>query len=183
MSSDTVKNMRKLNLGCGNDIRSDYVNLDSKLLPGVNVVHDLENLPLPFENASFEFILCQDVLEHVEYIQLLKELHRILIPGGKVQIRVPHFTSVNNFRDPTHKKMFSVFLFNMFVKLTLHDRGYYFDFHFSESIERRITFRDNLFYMPVKRIANINDWFLNFYEYSFLSRIFPADNVLVTLVK
>lgn len=175
--------MRKLNLGCGNDIKQDFVNLDSKLLPGVNVVHDLENLPLPFEDESFDFILCQDVLEHVEYTHVLKELHRILISGGKVQIRVPHFSSVNNFRDPTHKKMFSVFLFNMFIKNTLHNRSYYFDFHFASCYKKQITFRDNILYLPVRIFANINDRFLNFYEYSFLSRIFPADNIVITLVK
>lgn len=39
----------KLNLGCGNDIREGWVNLDINKKEGVNVVHDLNEVPLPFE--------------------------------------------------------------------------------------------------------------------------------------
>ena len=38
----------KLNLGCGNDIRADYLNLDLSAIEGIDVVHDLNMLPLPF---------------------------------------------------------------------------------------------------------------------------------------
>lgn len=175
--------MKKLNLGCGTDIREGFVNLDSKALPGVDVVHDIERFPFPFAEEEFEYILCQDVLEHVEYIGVLKELHRILKKNGTVEIRVPHFSSVNNFRDPTHKKMFSAFVFEMFVKKALHNRAYYFDFHFEKTVSKRITFRGNVLYWPVKKLCNLNDSFLNFFEYSFLSRLFPADNIVVSLKK
>ena len=57
----------KLNLGCGNDIRPDYVNLDVADLEGVDVVHDLDQLPLPFDDESFREILCLDVFEHVDH--------------------------------------------------------------------------------------------------------------------
>jgi|SRR6218665_529806 len=175
--------MKKLNLGCGHDIRTGFVNLDSAALPGIDVVHNIENLPLPFEEETFDFVLCQDVLEHTEYIPVLKDIYRILKKGGVVEIRVPHFTSVNNFRDPTHKKMFSVFLFEMFVKDTRHNRNYYFDFHFDKVSSRVITFRENFLYWPIKKLANMNDKMKNIYEYSFLSRLFPADNIIVSLVK
>lgn len=42
----------------------------------------------------------------------MKELYRILKINGVVEIRVPHFTSKNNFIDPTHKKLFSFQLFD-----------------------------------------------------------------------
>ncbi|HCD53350.1 MAG TPA: hypothetical protein DEQ34_12945, partial [Balneolaceae bacterium] len=101
-----IESEHKLNLGCGNDIREGWVNLDIAPLPGVDVVHNLEELPLPFEDEEFDHIRAQDILEHLEYIPLLKEIHRILKPGGTISIRVPHFTSRYNFNDPTHKKMF-----------------------------------------------------------------------------
>jgi ubiquinone/menaquinone biosynthesis C-methylase UbiE len=175
--------MKKLNLGCGLDIKEGFVNLDSKKLPGVDVVHNIECAPLPFNDEEFDYILCQDVLEHVEYIDVLKELHRILKKGGIVEIRAPHFSSVNNFRDPTHKKMFSVFVFEMFVKSTQNIRHYYFDFHFEKCISKKITFRENFFYWPIKKFSNLNNSILNFFEYSFLSRVFPADNIVVSLLK
>jgi ubiquinone/menaquinone biosynthesis C-methylase UbiE len=73
-------------------------------------------VPLPFKNEEFNEILCQDILEHTDYVPILRELHRILKPGGKLIIRVPHFTSRNNFIDPTHKKLFSINTFDFFVK-------------------------------------------------------------------
>ena len=41
----------KLHLGCGTDIRAGWVNLDCAKLPGVDIVHDLNVLPLP--NVAF----------------------------------------------------------------------------------------------------------------------------------
>lgn len=185
---------KKLNLGCGTDIREGWVNLDSAQIPGVNVVHDIEKLPLPFSSGEFDEILAQDVLEHVEYIPVLKDLHRILKKGGKLVIRVPHFTSKNNFIDPTHKKLFSVNTFDFFVTHPLtpnthieKERTYYFDFSFDRMESRRITFEKSSRYFFYNRIV---EWFVNlsprmqsFYESTGLSREFPAENILITLIK
>jgi len=55
---------------------------------------------LPFKNQGFEFVLCNDVLEHVrDHAKLTQELFRILARGGatyvqcanKYQIIEPHF--------------------------------------------------------------------------------------------
>ncbi|MBX4210680.1 class I SAM-dependent methyltransferase, partial [Candidatus Parcubacteria bacterium] len=107
--------MPKLNLGSGTDIRAGWVNLDSAKLPGVDVVHDIQKLPLPFKDGEFDIILCRDILQHVDYTPILKDLYRILRPGGKLIIRVPHFTSKNNVIDPTHRSTFSVRTFDFFV--------------------------------------------------------------------
>lgn len=74
---ESLNNPPRLNLGCGTDIRRGFVNLDHCDLPGVDVVHDLQKLPLPFEDSSFELIICRDILEHLDYIPLLEEIHRI----------------------------------------------------------------------------------------------------------
>jgi ubiquinone/menaquinone biosynthesis C-methylase UbiE len=173
----------KLNIGCGNDIKDGFVNLDITQLPGVDVVCDIENTPLPFKDNFFEYILCNDVLEHVEYIRVLKEIHRILKPGGIVKIRVPHFTSSNNFIDPTHKKMFSFRTFVFFVNNIRYQRNYYFDFQFSEIVSSRITFiKKN----PINFLfiwVNINNATKKIYEETFLRNIAPAFNVEVELKK
>lgn len=176
----------KLNLGCGNDIKAGWINLDSASLPGVDVVHDIENLPLPFVSNFFDEILCQDVLEHVEYIPVLRELHRILKPGGTLTIRVPHFTSKNNFMDPTHRKMFSCRTFDFFTKSSFLGRSYYFDFHFDKVIDTKITFSDRRIYLYnylVAPIINLKPGMQDIYEETFFSRLFPALNVLCILQK
>ncbi len=124
--------MKRLNVGCGFDIREGWINLDSAKLDGVDVVHDLSMIPFPFEDNSMDEIACQDVLEHVDYPIVLQELHRILKPGGELTIRVPHFTCYRNYVDPTHIKRFSIQTFDFFVKNNERNRDYYFPFTFSK---------------------------------------------------
>lgn len=175
----------KLNLGCGTDIRSGWVNLDKTKLEGVDVVHDIEKLPLPFEGGCFDEILCSDVLEHVEYIPLLKDLHRVLKPGGVLTVKVPHFTSADNYVDPTHRKMFSFRTFEYFIEDAAYHRSYYFDFHFASLASARITFRKKiyLYNILVEPLVNLCKATKIFYENSFLAGLLPAHNVVVKLVK
>ena len=45
---------------------------------------------LPFESDSFDLIVCSEVLEHLhEYNDAVKEIHRVLKPGGKFYASVP----------------------------------------------------------------------------------------------
>jgi len=182
-------NLTKLNLGCGNNNLPGWVNLDISALPGVDIVCDIEKLPLPFADEQFDEVLCQDILEHVEYIPVLRDIHRIIKKGGALTIRVPHFTSKFNFLDPTHKKMFSIGTFNFFVKDSSEQqgRGYYFDFAFSSCREAKIVFEhDSIFFIlsPVlEALFNISPLMQKIYESYFLSRLFPACNILITLIK
>lgn len=177
--------MKKLNVGCGTDIKKDWVNLDNANLPGVDVVHDINDLPLPFEDDEFDYILCQDILEHIEYIPVLKELHRILKEKGIIEIRVPHFTSKNNFVDPTHKKLFSFQTFDFFVENPAYKRAYYFDFHFSKVAYSKIIFERGIFFFNavVEPLVNRSERSKRLFESSFLSRLFPAQNIIVKLEK
>jgi predicted SAM-dependent methyltransferase len=177
--------MKQLNLGSGTDIKEGWINLDIAALPGVDVVHDLAQLPLPFSDNSFDHILAQDILEHLDYIPLLKELHRILKPGGSLNVRVPHFTSRYNFNDPTHKKMFSSKTLDFFVEGASHGRDYYFDFHFSKNAHTQISFERGYYVYNyfVEPIVNISKQTRTVYEATFLCRLFPAGMMEVILIK
>ena len=181
---------KKLNLGCGTYIRAGWINLDSVSLPGVDVIHNIEKLPLPFPDNACDEILCHDILEHAsEYIPLLADLHRILKTGGTLEIRVPHFTSKTNFIDPTHRRMFSVNTFDFFIKNSRLKikRGYIVDTIFTSIKSRRITFEHSsrlLFYNRIiAQIVNRSPRMQELYESTCLSRIFPAYNIEITLVK
>jgi SAM-dependent methyltransferase len=177
---------RKLNLGCGHDVREGYVNLDIAELPGVDVVHDLAVLPLPFADESFDEVECLDILEHVEDMTgLIRELHRVLAPSGRLHVEGPHFTSYTWPTDPTHRRAFASQTFMFFCASSSHDRGYYFDFHFSAIVRNRILFQRRL--QPwngvVERVVNLRGRIQDYYEATFFSRLFPALKVDVVLVK
>jgi len=99
--------MKKLNLGCGKDIKQGYVNLDNVKLGGVDVVHNLNKVPYPFKDNTFEEIYCSHILEHLNDIPaVLRELWRISKPGAKIVIKVPHFSSSSAWTDLTHRHPF-----------------------------------------------------------------------------
>lgn len=176
---------RKLNAGCGRDIKDGWLNLDKKKLPGVNIVHDVEKLPLPFKEETFDEIVCQHVLEHTEYTAVLQDMHRVLRKGGSITIRVPHFTSKYNFIDPTHKKMFSISTFEFFIKDSRFKRDYYFSYHFSKISFSKITFARGIYLYNylVEPIVNMGKNMQLVYESTGLSRIFPAEDIVIRLIK
>lgn len=103
----------------------------------VDVAHDLEALPWPWEDESCEEILGLDVFEHLHLMpeQWLRECHRILAPGGALQIRVPIFGSPWHIIDPTHVRGFHPLNFDYFIRerpLWLKYGHYYFDFAFQD---------------------------------------------------
>lgn len=82
---------KKLNLGCGKDIRNGYVNFDTYQYGRVDVIGNIED-PLPFQNDYFEEIYCSHVLEHISITKInnvLTECYRILKKDGVFEIIVP----------------------------------------------------------------------------------------------
>jgi len=105
-----------INIGAGEDIKDDCINVDSVELPGINVIHDLNVFPWPFEDNSFDKAYCSHVLEHVnDLTATMFEIKRICRPGASVLIRVPHFSCGVSYRDPTHKRLFSYFTWDYFT--------------------------------------------------------------------
>ena len=97
-----------LDIGCGSAKFPGAVGLDISADTDADVVHDLDAFPYPIEDASFDQILMQDVIEHVaQPIRVFEELHRIARPGARIQLRTPHFSSVLAYGDPTHRHYFS----------------------------------------------------------------------------
>ncbi|HYB24909.1 MAG TPA: class I SAM-dependent methyltransferase [Solirubrobacteraceae bacterium] len=97
-----------LDIGCGAAKTPGAVGLDISPDTAADIVHDLDRLPYPIADASFDQILLQDVIEHVsEPIRVFEELHRIGRPGARVQLRTPHFSSALAYGDPTHRHCFS----------------------------------------------------------------------------
>jgi SAM-dependent methyltransferase len=99
---------KKLNLGCGKDTMPGYTNLDWFGLPGVDVVHDLNETPWPFGDSGFTEVRAINVLEHLpDTLQTMNEIWRISKPNAVAIIRVPYWNGYDAVTDPTHVKFFS----------------------------------------------------------------------------
>jgi ubiquinone/menaquinone biosynthesis C-methylase UbiE len=108
---------RVLDVGCGSSKRAGATGMDKLDLPGVDVVHDMEDLPWPIEDDSFDEVQCIHVLEHVADISgVMDELYRITRPRGRVRIIVPYFARYSAFKDPTHRRFCTYESFNYFVE-------------------------------------------------------------------
>jgi 2-polyprenyl-3-methyl-5-hydroxy-6-metoxy-1,4-benzoquinol methylase len=58
---------------------------------------DIEREPLPFSNAYFDVVICNQVLEHTkEIFWIVSELARVTKKGGKLIIGVPNLGSLHN---------------------------------------------------------------------------------------
>ena len=105
---------KKLNLACGADYLSGWVNLDGDINVTADIHHDLDDpdLLLPFPNQEFDLIYASHILEHITYIKSLKkELMRILKPGGTLIVIVPYYLSPDAWGDDTHVRAFSIHSF------------------------------------------------------------------------
>lgn len=97
--------MRRLNLGCGLQPIAGWVNTDRVKLPGVDIVHDLDTAPWPWDDASVDEISAIDVFEHVDDpLIFMNQAARVLKPGGILRMRTPHWQNINSFSDPTHRR-------------------------------------------------------------------------------
>jgi predicted SAM-dependent methyltransferase len=85
----------KLNLGCGNDIKNGYINLDLIKSKGIDVVHNLNIYPYPFKENSFDEIYSSHIIEHLDNpSKFIEELWRISKNKGKIIIKTPTFQMV-----------------------------------------------------------------------------------------
>jgi SAM-dependent methyltransferase len=89
-------------------------------LPGVTGIDILEDFRpdvvcdirdgIPFEENRFDEIECKHVLEHIQlnekYLFVMKEILRVLKPGGTVEIEVPHKDTDSAYESAEHTRFF-----------------------------------------------------------------------------
>jgi len=80
----------KLNLGCGAEKPSGYINVDIDFRVKPTIVADMRRLP--FKDEIADEILCSQILEHFDFQDLelvLAEIDRVLKPKGKLISHTP----------------------------------------------------------------------------------------------
>lgn len=111
----------KLNIGCGPRKMAGYTNIDKFPVFEPDMLMDLEETPWAFAESSVDEIYASHVLEHIGatsdvFFAVVREMYRVLKPGGLLRVRVPHPRHDNFFSDPTHVRAFTPSSFSMFSK-------------------------------------------------------------------
>lgn len=92
----TIDRLKKLNLGCGDRINPNWVNVDcSSNVNGV-IIHNLLQ-GIPFPDDYFDVVYHSHVLEHFTRIEgenFIKECYRVLKPNGIIRIAVPDLETI-----------------------------------------------------------------------------------------
>jgi len=110
---------RALDLGCGHNPHNIFnatevhgVDLFSD--PAKNIVAaDLAIAPIPFPDEHFHFVTAHDFIEHIPrvlylpqrrnpFVEVMNEIWRVLVPGGRFYSLTPAFPEAAAFCDPTH---------------------------------------------------------------------------------
>jgi ubiquinone/menaquinone biosynthesis C-methylase UbiE len=97
---------RILDVGAGGRrITPRIVTFDAVPAEGVDIVGDIHAMPI--ESDSFDCVFCTGTLEHVrDPWQGVREIHRVLRPGGLVHIDVPFIQGFH--ADPTDYWRFTI---------------------------------------------------------------------------
>ena len=77
-----------LNVGCGAHPEPGFVNIDWHWMPGVDACADLRK-PYPFPDGRFQGIYCEHCIDGLPkrfFHPNLREMHRVLKPGGRLRI-------------------------------------------------------------------------------------------------
>jgi SAM-dependent methyltransferase len=118
-----------LNVGAGNRIIDGAVNHDRIIhRPEIDVAHDLNELPWPWDDEAFDKVLAIAVLEHLRLnlVESFNEIWRLLRPGGVLYVKLPHWKHDNSYIDPTHYWQFSTRVFEVFDPDTVFGQRYRF---------------------------------------------------------
>lgn len=98
----------RLDIGCGQNKQApDWIGIDARDLPGVDIVHNVEVYPWPLPDECVTVAVASHLVEHINphgggFIRFMDEVWRVMKPGGQFAIATPHGASPGFLQDPTH---------------------------------------------------------------------------------
>ena len=184
---------RTLDLGCGSRKRHpSHVGVDVLDYPGVDVVGDVFDVLEAIPDSSLAGVHSSHFMEHVSDVErLIVELARVIRPGGRLDVIVPHFSNPYYYSDPTHRSQFGLYTFSYLALDPLLRRRvptYQRDLAF-ELRNIRLRFKSPPPFVvryALKRmfevLVNLSVWTQEFYEEN-LSQIVPCYEVEFGLLR
>jgi predicted SAM-dependent methyltransferase len=125
----------RVNVGAGHITRDDYLNVDSRELPGIDIVADVRQLP--FQPEQLKELYSAHLLEHFP----VEELRKVILPrwvsmledGGKLVSVVPDVETMVSEQAAGRMP------FDDFVEVMYGGQEYAGDFHFSGFSKETLT--------------------------------------------
>ena len=88
--------VRKLQIGSGTNILDGWFNVDIfPVHPNQYYVDSTQGLP--FDDATFDYVFSEHMIEHITYLQgraMLLECFRVTKPGGRIRIATPDLRKI-----------------------------------------------------------------------------------------
>lgn len=163
-SDPPVRSGRILDVGCGRNKYPGSIGIDRNSQTAADVLCDIDRLPFPLRDSSFDWVRAVHVIEHVsDVIRTVEEFHRVLRPGGHVLIVTPHYTDFSSFCDPTHRSHLTSFSLRYFGE-DHGGFGYYSPFRFRE-ISVRVQLLSLWRWLGFEFLVNRFRRFRRFWEY------------------
>lgn len=136
MSQSKTSRKIQVNLGCGTNLVSGFINVDGFLIPESNskevfVKSDIRHLP--FDEDSVDYIIADQVLEHIpmaDVPQVFHEIRRVLKPGGRAVVIVPDFKSaMQDWLSVDHDLGFNPMAWHWFSEVLYGNQMHEGEFH------------------------------------------------------
>jgi SAM-dependent methyltransferase len=112
--------MKKLNFGCGNNIRKGWENVDIQKGKNITKSFDFGKFPYPLKANDYDYIYIDNVLEHLLDPQaVLAELWKISKKDAIIEIIVPHYSNKGAYSDMEHVHYYNEICFINFAERVL----------------------------------------------------------------
>jgi ubiquinone/menaquinone biosynthesis C-methylase UbiE len=182
-----------LELGCGNRKRlNNSIGVDLLDYDSVDIVGDVFAVLARIPDTVVDAVHSHHFFEHVSPLDtLMNELARVIKPGGRLEVVVPHFSNPYFYSDYTHKIFFGLYSFSYFTQDNFLKRK---TPHYNRTLafelqEVHLRFRSaRPFYIRygikvvLEKIFNYNTFMKEFYEEN-LCWIFPCYEIKFTIIK
>lgn len=127
--------MTKLNLGSGNHIIEEegWINMDKFVITDSPYFKEGSILDIPLESNSVDYILCDQVLEHLRMADVpiaLFNIRRVLKEGGKATIVVPDFEdAVKQWLSADHNGAFNPLTYQYYSEVIYGNQNHDGEYH------------------------------------------------------